>query len=173
MNDNDQVQLRYQGRAQTMTENSNGISALVRRAADEYELAAGVEKVPLTDIDAIRQAATDYLKDCADAGVLPTVRGVASRLGYSRQALYDHAKKRPGGSLDMWLQDFSDACAEATMAAAMAGTIKEVSGIFTVKARYGWREQPAQIELGPLQANREYSEDAELIALKYAQLPAD
>ena len=164
---------RYAGREQTQLANADGVGALVARTALEYELAGGADKVPLNDIAAIRRTATEYLQSCADAGVLPTVRGVASRLGDSRAGLYDHAKKRPGGAFDEWLQDFSDCCAEATMQAAMTGNVKEVSAIFTTKARFGWKELPTQIELGPLNGNPSFSEDAELIAAKYAELPSD
>ena len=55
----------------------------------------------------------------------------------------------------------------------MTGNVKEVSAIFTTKARFGWKELPTQIELGPLNGNPSFSEDAELIAAKYAELPSD
>lgn len=164
---------RYAGREQTQLANAEGVSALVRRGAVEYELAGGTDKVPLHDIATIRKVATEFLQDCAAAGVLPTVRGCVARLGYTRQAVYDYAKRHPDGALDEWLRDFSDACAEMTMEAAMTGNVKEASAIFTTKARFGWAEGPAQIQIGQISDSGITSDDAEIIAARYAALPSD
>ena len=166
---------KYQGRGQTQLANADGIAALMATAADEYSQSNGGEQIALTDINAVKRAAVEYMRDCAERGSLPTVRGIAARLGCTRQALYAQAKRHPGGALALWLEDFSDACAEATMAAAMAGNVREVSAIFTAKSRYQWREAPAQLEIGQLTSvtGADTQEAAAEIAVKYLELPED
>jgi hypothetical protein len=139
---------RYTGRDQTLSVNTSRISALVDQAADEMALAAEGEKVPLDDIARIKEASEKYLRTCAAQGTLPTVRGVAAQLGYTRQGLYFRAKSHPESEFANWLEDFSDACAELTMAAALEGSVAAVPAIFVTKARYQWREPAAQVELG-------------------------
>lgn len=171
----DKDNLKYGGRTQTLAANTDSISDIVGRAAEDMARAQSVEKVSLQDIDRIREIGLEYLNECAALGCLPSVRGVASRIGTSRQALYDFASSHVGGSLDLWLRDFSDCCAELTMAAAMAGSIKEVSAIFTTKSRYGWRDTD-RIEIGqipPFDARGDAEETARLIAAKYAELPSE
>lgn len=109
--------------------------------------ATEIDKVPLGDIERVREVAVDYMNECAESGIMPSVRGVAARLGVTRWAIYDYAHKHPGGALARWLEDFSDCCGEVMMAAALNGTVSAVPAIFTAKARYSWREAPVQIEL--------------------------
>ena len=172
----DDVQ-RYAGRSQTLSENAARVSTLVSMAASDMERATGGEKIPLNDLDRVRETSTAYLRECADNGVLPTVRGCAARLGCSRQALYDIVKRRPDGEFARWLEDFSDVCGELTMAAALEGTVAAVPAIFTAKARYSWREAPAQLEVGPINpltgTSGEPGELADAIAAKYSELPSD
>ena len=117
-------------------------------AAKDIALVNKGEKIPLSDLKRIREAASEYLQACSLSGVLPTVRGVAARLGVTRQALYQEARRNPDGELSQWLEDFSDTCGELTMQAALEGTVAAVPAIFVAKARYQWREPAAQVELG-------------------------
>ena len=130
-----------------MTVNADAVGQIVGRAADEIARANAAEKVPLHRLDKIREVAAEYLAECSEKAMLPTVRGMAARLGTSRNALYDYQRHHPESEFSDWLEDFSDGCAEITMQAAAAGAIKEVSAIFICKARAGWREQPTQLEL--------------------------
>ena len=81
----DDVQ-RYAGRSQTLSENAARVSTLVSMAASDMERATGGEKIPLNDLDRVRETSTAYLRECADNGVLPTVRGCAARLGCAATA---------------------------------------------------------------------------------------
>lgn len=167
---------KYQGRSQTQLANTDGISALMAASADEYRLSINGKQTELSDVDAVKRVAVEYMRDCAERGALPTVRGVASRLGVTRQSLYARAKRHPGGAFSLWLEDFSDCCAETAMIAAMAGNIREVSAIFVAKARYGWREAPTQFEIGQLNGGitgADTQEAAVEIATRYSELPQD
>ena len=116
-------------------------------------------KTPLRDLERVREVATEYLAECAQTGTMPTVRGCAARLGVTRYALYDYAKHHAGSEFSAWLEDFSDACGEVMMAAAMQGSVSPVPAIFTAKARHGWREAPLQVEFGRLDPQAEVDED--------------
>lgn len=166
----DEIQ-RYGGRGQTLSVNQDSISEIVSRAADDAERMASREKVPLTDVPKIQRIAVDYLRDCADGGYLPSVMGLASRLGRTRQSLYWHSSHHPESDFTAWLQDFSDLCGETMMEAAMSGSVKEVSAIFTAKSRYGFRDNLALEIVAPDSRLVRGDETAEAVAAKYAELP--
>ena len=169
----DMIPAKYAGKQQTLQANVTRTSELIARAADEMQMAnrPEVERVPLRDLERVKVVAAEYLRDCAANGFLPTVRGIAARLGLARIALYEYARYHPGSDFSKWLEDFSDLCGELTMAAANDGTIAAVPAIFTAKARFGFREQPTQLEI--VQSNSPLGPvmDAEEIAERYAELP--
>ena len=174
----DDISTKYGGRDQTLSVNAARVSALVDAAADDMALVNKGEKVSLSDIARIQATAEGYLRDCSVAGVLPTVRGCAAKLGVSRQSLYDRANRHPNSEFSRWLEDFSDLCGELTMQAALEGTVAAVPAIFVAKSRYQWREAPAQIELGPINPlmdgyHGDADEIARAIAAKYEALPDD
>lgn len=151
---------KYEGRKQTLTTNTTRVGELVSRAAVDMAAAKDTDecvRVSLADFDRVREAAVDYLTECAERGMLPTVRGAAGKLGVTRQALYDYARHHPGSQFARWLEDFSDLCGELTMAAALDGSVNVVAAIFTTKARYGWKDSvtidiPTEDPLGKRQS---------------------
>ena len=164
---------KYEGRAQTLTTNTTRVGELVARAAVDMANARDTEervRISLTDVDQVRECAVGYLKECADSGILPTVRGVAGKLGVTRQALYEFSWNHPGSQFARWLEDFSDMCGELTMAAALDGSVNVVAAIFTTKARNGWKDNitidiPVNDPLGKRQT-------MDAIAAKYKDLDA-
>ena len=131
---------KYSGRNQTLAANADSITEIVTRAAKDAERMNHGERISLEDVDRIQEISVKYLHEAAAGGFLPSVVGMASRLGMTRQNLYAYAKSHPDSPFDLWLQSFSDVCGECMMEAAMRGSIKEVSAIFTAKARYSWRD---------------------------------
>ena len=166
---------KYKGRDQTLSSNTARVSALVEMAAGDMQKVNTGEKIPLTDMVLVRDAADRYLRDCVNNGVLPTVGGCARSMGVTRQSLYDAAKKRPGSEFSRWLEDFSDICGEIMAQAALEGTVAPVPAIFVLKSRYQWREAPAQVEIGKINpiTDIDTEEAAKEIAMKYAALPED
>ena len=57
------------------------------------------------------------------------------------------------------------------MEAAMSGSVKEVSAIFTAKSRYGFRDNLALEIVAPDSRLVRGDETAEAVAAKYAELP--
>lgn len=159
----------YTGRQQTIETNTIRTREIIGKALDDMIRANAAEKIPLSDLPRVKQAAQQYLSECADGAMMPTVRGMAARLGLSRNAVYDYQKNHPGSEFSEWLEDFSDMCGEIMMAAALDKSVDTVSAIFTAKARHGWRdsiviETKATNPLGP-------ELPVEEIAEKYAFLP--
>lgn len=136
------------GREQALTANASKVGDIVAQAAYGMSLAKGGEKAPLSDMNRVKDYAQAYLTECAEKGTLPTVRGCAARLGVTRNAFYDRAKRHPNSEFALWLEDFSDLCGEVMMQAALEGTVSPVPAIFIAKSRYHWREAPQQIEFG-------------------------
>ena len=167
----------YGGKEQTLAATVARVSSIVGSAADDLERTTSGEKVPLSDLERVKSVAAAYMRECAVTGKLPTVRGVAARLGVSRQAMYDHRKAHENSAFSKWLEDFSDMCGEVMMQAAVEGAVQAVPAIFIAKARYQWREAPQQIELGRINPladdGRDTDEIAVEIASKYRELPSD
>lgn len=168
---------KYGGKEQTLQANTARVQTLVGAVADDMERTRTGEKVPLSDLERIKAVATDYMRECAAVGTLPSVRGVAARLGVSRQSLYSYNKQHENSEFSRWLEDFSDACGETMMMAALEGAVQAVPAIFVAKSRYQWREAPQQIELGKINPlsddGRNADEVAAEIAMKYRELPED
>lgn len=162
----------YRGRGQTLAVNTDTVSQIVGRAADEMARANATEKVSLARLDRVKEVTARYMEECSESGTLPTVRGMAARLGLSRNAVYDYQRHHPDSPFSSWLEDFSDLCAEIMMQAAAMGAVKEVSAIFVSKARAGWREQPTQLELMPFDNRRRFGSglSTEELAEKYSTL---
>lgn len=165
---------RYGGRSQTITENRAAVSVIVDDMFRQLERASdGSRRIDLNDIDLVDAEARRYTAECATESVLPTVTGLASWLGRSRDSLYKHS--RDHGQFRDWLNMFSDLCGTATARAAMEGTVAAIPAIFTLKARHGWSEGAIEINVGrsdPLDRTVDERAAAE-IAAKYADLPDD
>ena len=134
---------KYEGRDQTLQTNTGRVGALVGMAAANLRNVNSDDdgiRGKLSDMGLVQMAADEYLMECASLGVLPTVRGVAGKLGLTRQTLYHHAKRNPDSQFAKWFEEFTDLCGELTMQAALEGSVNVVAAIFTTKARYGWRD---------------------------------
>ena len=134
---------KYEGRDQTLQTNTGRVGALVGMAAANLRNVNSDDdgiRGKLSDMGLVKMATDEYLMECASLGVLPTVRGVAGKLGLTRQTLYHHAKRNPDSQFAQWLEEFSDLCGELTMQAALEGSVNVVAAIFTAKARFGWRD---------------------------------
>ena len=175
MTKDDLTPTKYTGKQQTITANTARASELVARASAEMALANRPEadRVPLRELGRIKAVAAEYLNDCAANGFLPTVRGLASWLGYSRSALYKHSEAYPNSDFAEYLRDFSDLCGEITLSAANENLINVVGGIFTAKSRFGFKEQPTQLEIVQNNIPIGPALTPEEIAAKYADLPED
>lgn len=162
---------KYTGREQTLASNTKRNGELVGRALDDLMRANTVEKVPLGDLARVKKAAQGYLSECAERSMMPTVRGMAARLGLSRNSVYDYVKKHPGSEFSEWLDDFSDLCGEVMMEAALNRTVDTVSAIFIAKSRHGYRDSVVLevVNNNPLGEAR----SAEEIAQQYEFLPED
>ncbi len=163
--------LVYAGREQTLATNTARTSQLVGKADDDMARTNAIEKISLSDLAKVKQAAETYLEECCRDGFLPTVRGMSARLGLSRNAVYDYQRNHPGSEFSNFLDDFSDLCGELTMQAALEGSVNVVAAIFTAKARAGWRDTYTIENVPP--ADPEPSLTPEQIAEKYENLMMD
>ena len=151
----------YKGIARDI--NTQTISMLTAQTAAELEnLATPTERIALKDTDAVQSVSIRYVQACSDAGVLPTMSGLAKALGVTRSALYEHIRSHPNDDTSRWLEEFSDTCGEAMMQAALYGAVSPVPAIFVAKARYGFRDT-LTIETMPHADNTPQKPPAELL----------
>ena len=75
-------------REQTAAFNDSRISGIVQDMADGLRNQADGNRVSLKDAERVKLACIDYVQACADNSTLPSMRGLASALGCSRQNLW-------------------------------------------------------------------------------------
>lgn len=120
--------------------NQAAITDLITEAAEGMARIASAEKVPLDNVQAVQIVTGRYMQSCAEKSMMPTMSGLAGALGYTRQGIYNYIKRHGNSETAVWLQECSDRFGEIVMQAALSGNVSAIPAIFTVKARYGWRE---------------------------------
>lgn len=160
----------YAGKGQTTEVNRQLVCEIVGNMAAQMEQTADESRrFPLSDLQSVERIAMQYVQTCATKGSLPSVSGLAAALGRSRTAVYKYADDHK--AFADFLADFSDRCGEAAAEAAIVGAVAPVPAIFTLKARFGWRDV---ISIEPIQKKSTITEEAAVeIAEKYLALPED
>ena len=165
----------YAGKGQTAEVNRQLICAVVADMAMEMKQAADESRrFPLSDLSSVERIAMLYVEACANKGSLPSVSGLAAALGRTRTALYKYADGHK--IFADFLSDFSDRCGEVAAQAAIVGATQAIPTIFLLKSRFGFREAPAQLEIGQLNGSvtgADTQEAAVEIATRYSALPQD
>lgn len=167
-NENQNQELtQYAGRGQTLATNAARTAAIVGNVAREMAMVNSGDKIPLKNLELVKEAALNYLRTCAETGTLPTVRGCAAWCGVTRGAFYEYGRNHP--EFQSWLESFSDICAEVLMQSALEGTSAAVPAIFVCKSRYGWKEN----EEPQLKDDALPKRDVKEIIEKYADILPD
>lgn len=158
-------------KSETLEANQQGIGRVVGAMAQTLEQANDASRqFDLSDSEKLNQASIAYVKACAAAGLLPSVSGLAGALGRSRTGLYEYGKVH--ADFQVWLENYSDLCAETAISAALNGSAQAVPAIFLAKARYQWRDS-VTLEIGRPESPLGEVQDPDAIAAKYEMLPED
>ena len=147
------------------------IRALISKTAAELAEIATTEPVSLTDVEQVRERTMLYLRACQESTCIPSITGLATSMGLSRQAVYDCIWRRSPAATAAWLELCRDAFSNMLAETALRGETDKITSIFIQKAVYGLRESieiVAKAE-NPLVPDRTAAE----IALEYAALPED
>lgn len=100
------------------------------------------KRVDLSDIDQVRKRTQDYLTACADAGVIPTVMGLAAH-GYacSRQWVNEYLRNNPGSESAEYIERTKDAFADVLVTSALNRAADATMAIFTLKNTNGFADR--------------------------------
>ena len=154
-------------RQDTIIANRVLVSQIVAMGADGLRKMAKGEQISLHDTEAVKEATAQYLERCASAGVMPGMAGLSAEFGYSRQNIYHFIKQYPDSDTSKWLKAVSEYFGEMMASGALSGAVSAIPAIFTLKSRYGWREDeeplPKEITLP--------EETPDEIAARYSDLP--
>jgi len=154
-------------RREIIEANKDTISAIVGNLADRLEEAEVREKINLRDVNAVKAQTMKYLRSCQISGVLPTMTGLSLALGLSNEYLSAFMAKHQEEETAKWLrlvkQHFGDLLGQS----ALEGSVAPIPAIFTLKANYGWRDDPEP----EAQNNDEEELPPDAIAAKWQDLP--
>ena len=148
------------------------ISALV--AMQTSELAEATDKltcISLSDTAAVKSKAAAFMRVCEEHSIIPTMTAFCHALGYSSEGVRRYRIAHPAHPTSVFLELFGEICAGIVDQAAMRGLINNVYSIFFQKAKAGYRDALA-LDIASPQPDS-YDLDAETVAAKYAELPAD
>ncbi len=154
-------------RQDTIIANRALVSQIVAMGAEGLRKISSGEKVSLNDTDAVKEATARYMEQCARAGTMPGMAGLSAEIGYSRQNIYHDIKQNPSAETTKWLKACSDYFGEMMAAGALSGAVSAIPAIFTLKARFGWREE----DEGMPKDSKPPEESPEEIASRWQDLP--
>lgn len=156
-------------RREIMESHKDQISDLVGDLADRLEEAERTKrKVYLQDIDTVKDISLRYIRSCQITGTLPTLSGLALALGVNTDALFRFIRVHSETESGRWFLELKSQFANILNQSALDGSVAPIPAIFTLKASYGWRDDPE-----PEVRNNDGQEDLtpDAIAAKWQDLP--
>ena len=165
---NEQNKPKKYSRREMIEANKDTISSLVGDLADRLEQAEVREKINLKDTDAVKAQTMLYIRSCQISGVLPTMAGISLALGVTPVGLTNFMKNNAETDTAKWLRNVKEHFGTLLAQAALDNAVAGSPAIFTLKANYGWRDDP-EPEVQNNDGQEELTPDA--IAAKYQDLP--
>lgn len=124
----------------------------------------------------VKATEENILKICAQYGLIPTINYMSMALGVSRNTEISARNGTTACDADVvaTLQDYARICESVTLQASLDGTANNIAGIFSMKALYGYRDEPKEVvvthNFNGLLGNRQ---DPHEIAQRYAEAVID
>lgn len=166
---NEQNKPKKYSRREMIEANKDTITALVGDLADRLEEAERCKtKINLKDTEAVKDITIRYIRSCQISGVLPTMAGIALALGVSPNGLALFIKHNPETDTAKWLRTVKEHFGTLLSQAALDNAVAPIPAIFTLKANYGWSDNP-EPEVQNNDGQEELAPDA--IAAKWRDLP--
>lgn len=157
-------------RAESLALSDERISTIVSGTLEELAaLSASTERLQYDRTEAIKEQTLLYVRACADTATLPSFSGLCRALGYTTEGINRRLRENPLHPTSEWLTMAHDSFADALDDAALRGDVNPVVGIFTLKARSGWRDT-ISIEPVPPQTPIGEAVRAEALAEKYIDI---
>lgn len=166
---NEQSKPKKYSRREMIEANKDTISALVGDLANRLEEAERCkERINLRDAEAVKDITLRYIRSCQISGVLPTLAGISLALGVTPSSLSAFCARNPETDTAKWIKMVKDHLGNLLAQAALDNAVAGIPAIFTLKANYGWRDDP-EPEVQNNDGQEELTPDA--IAAKYQDLP--
>lgn len=127
-------------RAQSAEFVDERLSALIARTSKELAEIADKEPVSLTNTQRVKERTMLYLKACEESSCIPSIVGLATSMGLSRQAIYDCIWRGSPRATAEWLELCRDTFSNVLSESALRNDCNGVVAIFLQKAVYGLRE---------------------------------
>lgn len=100
------------------------------------------QRVDLSDLAEVQQRTQDYLTACADAGVIPTVMGLAAHgFACSRQWLNEFLRVHPESESAEFIERTKDAFADVMVTSALNRAADSTMSIFVLKNTNGFADR--------------------------------
>ena len=155
-------------RREIIESNKAEISALVADFANRLEDQEKQKtKVSLRDTERVKQITLNYVRSCQITGTLPTISGIALACGYAPDSFRNYMLRNPDSETTKWIREMKSHFAELLNQASLAGNVAAIPAIFTLKASYGWNDQPEPEAID----NTGDDLSADAVAAKYDDLP--
>lgn len=165
---NEQSKPAFKKRREMLEANKDTVSNLIGNLADRLEEAEFTEKINLRDVNMVKAQAMRYIRSCQISGVLPTMAGLALAFGIAAETLSRFMSGHPEEESAKWLRVVKQQFGDLVNQSALNGAVAPIPAIFTLKANYGWRDDPE-----PEVQNNDGREDLtpDAIAAKWKDLP--
>lgn len=160
----------YKGEVMDDSPIGNIVSQLKQEFIEGQQNAFANKKSILNRPIEVFEQIKEYFDVCVAVRKPPDMTGLAKKFGITRDALYSYMRTHPDTETTSMIKMFEDSCTEAMTRCAYENSINPIVAIFTLKARYGFKEASEVLvtnnnPMGELKAPEE-------IAEKYSYLPA-
>lgn len=90
-------------------------------------------RVDLRDTESVKQITVEFMQTCSGVGIVPTIEGLAARLGFSRNVFYRFLRENPEDETAQFLNKVRLMWAQARMGLAERGLLDNAMSIFILK----------------------------------------
>lgn len=166
---NEEHKPKKAARREVIEANKDTISALVGNLADRLEESEQrKDRISMYDTEAVKDITLHYIRSCQISGVVPTMSGIALAIGMAPDSMSNFMRNHRDSETAKWLFKCKQMFADILNQASLDGAVAPIPAIFTLKANYGWRDDP-EPEVQNNDGQEELTPDA--IAAKWSDLP--
>lgn len=166
---NEALKPKRKSSRELMESHKDQISALIGNLADQLEEAEKIrKKIRLSDTETIKDISLRYIRSCQITGTMPTMTGLSLALGVAPDSLTNFIRTNKETESGKWFLELKCRFGEILGQSALDGSVAPIPAIFTLKANYGWRDDP-EPEVRDNSNQEDLTPDA--IAAKWQDLP--
>ena len=166
---NEALKPKKKSRREIIESHKDQISDLVGNLADQLEEAEKIrKKISLQDTPTVKDISLRYIRSCQITGTIPSLVGLSLALGVSPESLSQFMRLHKETESGKWFFELKGRFGDILGQSALDGSVAPIPAIFTLKANYGWRDDP-EPEVRDNSNQEDLTPDA--IAAKWQDLP--